>query len=117
MPDHAHFVWMGVDDGADQALAAEFFRRQTNPLLAPVSWQKEPYDHLLQEHERKHGAFGSICHYVLENPVRKGFVEKWKEWAFSGAILPGYPDVDPRREDFWDVFWKIYNKRVDPPAP
>ena len=36
MPDHAHFVWMGVDDTADLTLAAEFFRRQTNLLLAPM---------------------------------------------------------------------------------
>ena len=39
------------------------------------------------------------------------------EWAFSGATLPGYPDVNPRREDFWDVFWKIYNQRFEPSAP
>jgi REP element-mobilizing transposase RayT len=40
MPDHAHFIWMGVDTAADLALAAEFFRRQTNLLLSPMSWQK-----------------------------------------------------------------------------
>ena len=117
MPDHAHFVWMGLDEASDLKLAAEFFRRQTNSLLAPMSWQKEPFDHVLREHERKRGAFGSVCYYVLENPVRKGLAEKWADWAFSGAILPGYPDVDPRREDFWDVFWEIYYKRVDPSAP
>jgi len=117
MPDHAHFVWMGVDDTADLTLAAEFFRRQTNLLLAPMRWQKEPYDHVLRESERKRGAFGAVCQYVFENPVRKGLVGKWPEWGFSRAILPGYPDVAPRREDFWDVFWKIYNQRVDPSAP
>ena len=96
MPDHAHFVWMGVDDTADLTLAAEFFRRQTNALLAPMNWQREPFDHVLREKERKHGAFGAVCHYVLENPVRKGLVERWANWKFSGASLPGYPDVDPR---------------------
>lgn len=117
MPDHAHFVWMGVSQASDLALAAEFFRRQTNPLLAPVRWQKEPFDHVLREHECKRGALGSVCHYILENPVRKGLIEKWPDYPFLGAILPGYPDMDPRREDFWDVFWKIYNKRVSPSAP
>lgn len=117
MPDHAHFVWMGIDDSADLALAAEFFRRQTTPLLSPVHWQKEPFDHVLREYERTRGAFGSVCYYVLANPVRKGLVEKWSDWSFSGAVLPGYPDVDPRREDFWDVFWRIYNRRVGKSAP
>lgn len=117
MPDHGHFVWMGIDEAADLALAAEFFRRQTNARLAPMSWQKEPFDHVLREHERKRGAFGSVCQYILENPVRKGLVERWGEWEFSGASLPGYPDVDPRRGDFWDVFWKIYNKQVEKSAP
>ena len=89
MPDHAHFIWMGVHEGADQALAAEFFRRQTNSLLAPASWQKQAFDHVLREHERKRGAFGSVCHYVFENPGRKGLVAAWQEWKFSGATLPG----------------------------
>ncbi len=112
MPDHGHFVWMGVSDASDLALAAEFFRRQTNPLLAPHCWQKEPFDHVLREHERKRGAFGAVCHYVFENPVRKGLVEQWADYPYLGAVLPGYADVDPRREDFWEVFWKIYAKRV-----
>lgn len=90
-PDHAHFVWMGVNAAADLALAAEFFRRQTNPLLTPMSWQKECYDHVLREPERKRGAFGSICHYVLENPVRKGLVENWAKWRFRAQLCRGIP--------------------------
>jgi putative transposase len=112
MPDHAHFVWMGVSPASDLAFAADFFRRQTNQMLAPFRWQKEPFDHVLREHEGKRGAFSAVCHYVFENPVRKGIVERWAEYSFLGAMLPGYPDVDPRREDFWDVFWKIYAKQV-----
>lgn len=30
-----------------------------------------------------------------------------------GAMMPGYPEFDPRTEDFWDDFWKIYNRLVE----
>lgn len=112
MPDHAHFIWMGIDEGADSALAVEFFRRHTNAFLGPRHWQREPYDHVLRENARTRGAFRSICHYVFANPVRKEMVQSWQEYPFSGATLPGYPDVDPRREGFWEVFWKIYNAKL-----
>ena len=112
MPAHAHFVWMGVEERSEQVHAAEFFRRQTNGLLSPHRWQKESYDHVLREDERRRGAFGAVCQYILENPVRKGLGDTWQTDAFSGAVLPGYPDVDPRREDFWEVFWKIYLRSV-----
>jgi hypothetical protein len=29
-------------------------------------------------------------------------------WPFEGAIVPGYPDLDPRQDDYWERFWKIY---------
>jgi putative transposase len=112
MPDHGHFVWMGVASESDQSLAAEFFRRQTNAILCPLRWQKESYDHVLRENERMRGAFQTVCHYVLENPVRKGLVPAWDGYEFSGAAVPGYPDLQPRRDDYWEVFWKIYNAKV-----
>src|ERR1035437_456193 len=107
------FIWYGWVPAAstDQRLAAEFFRRQTNQLLAPFSWQNEPYDHVLRENERERGAFSAVCHYVLANPVRAGLAVKWEDYGFSGACVPGYPDVGPRRDDFWEVFWKIYAKQ------
>lgn len=113
MPDHAHFVWMGVGADSNLARAAEFFRRETNSLLDPVGWQKEAFDHVLREDERKRGAFAAVCLYVLENPVRKGLVERWTDYPNLGATIPGYADVDPRRQDFWAVFWKIYNSKVN----
>jgi REP element-mobilizing transposase RayT len=113
MPDHAHLVWMGVSERSDQRNAMKFFRTQTSPLLTPLEWQRQPHDHVLRDQERKTDAFPTICHYVLANPVRKGLVEKWQDYPFLGAMVPGYPTLDPRAEDFWDTFWRIYNSRVD----
>jgi REP element-mobilizing transposase RayT len=112
MPDHIHLVWMGTALSTDQRLALEFFRRQTNQLLAPFFWQKQAYDHVLREHERERGAFSAVCHYILANPVRAGLAAKWEDYGFSGTCIPGYPDVDPRRDDYWEVYWKVYAKQV-----
>lgn len=119
MPDHMHFVWIGCSTHSDQKLAAAFFRRFTNGLLSPNRWQRESYDHLLREEERSRGAFHATCQYVLENPVRKNLVDRWESYAFSGALAPGFPDLDPRRNDFWEVFWLIYNRKSggNEPAP
>jgi REP element-mobilizing transposase RayT len=113
MPDHAHFVWMGIASTTDQRLAAAFFRRATNRLLAPEKWQQEPYDGVLRDEQRKRGAFQSVCAYVRENPVRAGLVVTANDYAYSGAIVPAFPDLEPCRDDFWNVFWSVYNAKVE----
>ena len=113
MPDHAPLVWMGVAQSSDQRNAMKFFRAHASPLLVPHEWQRQPHDHVLREQERNTGAFVTICHYVLANPVRKNLAEQWQDYRFSGAMVAGYPTLDPRTEDFWEVFWRIYNSRVD----
>jgi len=109
MPDHAHVVWMGIAENSDQRDALKFFRTQTTPFLGSFTWQRQPFDHVLREHEREQGAFMKVCRYVLENPVRKEPVARPQDYAFSGAVVPGYPTLDPRAGNFWELFWKTYN--------
>jgi REP element-mobilizing transposase RayT len=111
MPDHLHLIWMGMSDESDQRLAAQFFRFHSRDLLAPATWQKQAFDHVLREEDRKRGAFAAVCRYSFENPVRAKLVSVWNAYPYSGAILPGFPDVDPRRDDYWETFWRIYVKR------
>ena len=35
-------------------------------------------------------------------------------YAGSGAMVPGYPDLYPFQEDYWDLFWKIYYRHREP---
>jgi len=112
MSDHLHMIWAGVKVDADQRLAAQFFRKHSNPLLAPRRWQKQPYDHLLREEERKQSAVQKVCHYIIENPVRAALVEAWQDYEFSGAVIPGYPTMNPRLDDYWEKHWRIYNELV-----
>jgi hypothetical protein len=55
-------------------------------------------------------------HYIRENPVRAGLAAEWRAWEFGGAMVPGYPDLDTRAEDFWAKFWRIYVRETEGPV-
>ncbi|MBI5772039.1 MAG: hypothetical protein HZA93_29970 [Verrucomicrobia bacterium] len=114
MPDHAHFLWLGIAPASDQRLAARLFRETWNHALRPGgrALQRQPHDHVLRDREREHGAFGIVANYVFENPVRAGLVAEWRAHPYLGALVPGYPDLDPRDEDYWERFWRIYAQQV-----
>lgn len=100
MPDHAHLIWIGLNDhGSDQRLAMEFLRKYLRTPLAPADWQKQAHDHVLTEDERSGGAFVATATYVLDNPARAGFVPCREEWPYLGCCIPGYPELDPRTPD------------------
>jgi putative transposase len=125
MPDHLHLLWLGISSTADQRRAVSFFRQHTGPLLAGhgLAWQKQAYDHVLHEAERDPQEFETIAHYILENPVRACLVEHSSQYKFSGAVVPGYPVLDIHHHDFWQTFWRIWQKLVQqhlaaqPPPP
>jgi putative transposase len=55
-----------------------FTGRQANLLLGNGGkpfWKKESYDRVVRE-----GKLGSAIWYVLQNPVKAGFVKHWREW-------------------------------------
>jgi putative transposase len=112
MPDHGHFLWIGVSEAANQQLAAAHFRKAWNQELniAGNELQRQPFDHVLREEERERGAFVATAHYIFENPVRNKLCVDWRDYSFSGALVPGYPDMDPRAGDYWERFWRVYAK-------
>lgn len=114
MPDHAHFIWMGIAPGADQMAASAFFRRHWNRELRPRGFalQKQGHDHLLNEHERNPAAFEDTVHYVLKNPERARLVDDWRLWRDLGAVAAGYPDTDPREEKWLERFWLLHRAEV-----
>ena len=118
MPDHLHHLWMGMHPESDQLNAMKFLRGQLKPLLGPGrQWQHQAYDHVLREKERQRNAFAAICFYLLENPVRAGLVETRANWPFSGAVIPGYPRLNPLVEGYWERFWKLYASAVEDHPP
>lgn len=112
MPDHMHLLWMGTSTRSDQRKAARFFRTHVNVQLHPARFQKQAYDHVLRQSEKGPDAVRETAHYIQQNPVRAGIVQNASDWPFLGAMLPGYPAMDPRTSEFWPLFWKIRSHRI-----
>lgn len=112
MPDHAHMLSVGLDDEADHRIGIEFLRRHLASALEPAHWQKQAHDHVLRENEREKGALQTVAQYILENPVRAGLANEWKEYPYLGCCVPGYPNLSLASDGYWPLFWRIYNKRV-----
>ena len=85
MPDHLHLLLLGEDKSSlhtfmrkfKQETSFEFKRTCGNAL-----WQRSYYDHVL----RKEEALEEVALYILNNPVRKGLVDNYRNYAFSGSI-------------------------------
>jgi putative transposase len=135
MPDHLHLMWLGLSLASDQLKAVKFLRTYLNRMLdgkgienrkSAVDSRPQPqtrmsrelqpqaHDHVLREEERKQNAFAKVCFYILANPVRAELARRETDWPFSGVIVPGYPDLYPFQEDYWELFWKIYGKHREP---
>lgn len=112
MPDHAHFLFGGLSHSSDQLNAIKHFRRSWSHLLKKVdlkfSLQKQAYDHVLTDSEKQSDSFESIAGYILENPVRGGLVQNFREWEYFGSLAVGFTGLDVREECFWDRLWRIY---------
>jgi REP element-mobilizing transposase RayT len=113
MPDHVHLLWAGFSPTCDQRNAARFFRRQLNIALAPlgVTLQKQAYDHVLRDDERQERAFEAVAEYIARNPERAGLVpaDGFRQYEYTGCLLPGYPDLSPWRDGYWDLYWRLYS--------
>lgn len=87
MPDHLHMLLEGKDQSADiRKCVVDFKQRSGYWFLkqgAGIRWQKDFYDHILRKDEDilRH------VRYILENPLRKGLVEYWKDYPYKGSTL------------------------------
>ena len=121
MPDHIHMLWMGFRVSSDQRNAMKFLRKhlavefkRRSPTGAEFELQKQSHDRVQREKDRVRGAFSKSCFYVLDNPRQDGLVEHARDWRYLGAVVPGYPFLHPLAEDFWTLFWKIYERQREP---
>jgi len=87
MPDHCHVVFQGRDDEANPLAAMKSFKQHTGFWFSKehpeFRWQKDFYDHVLRSQQD----VAKQVKYVLENPVRKGIVQDWKEYPFRGSTV------------------------------
>ncbi len=112
MPDHIHLLWLGILDTCDQRSAAKHFRKNLNPVLEKlnVRLQLQGYDHVLREEERERSAFENVVEYIARNPERSGLVgpDGFREYPYTGLLVPGYPELQLWHPDSWERFWRVY---------
>ena len=113
MPDHGHFLLIGLNDRADQLAFVREFSRVWNRLLHPHRLARQAYDTVLRESDRQGSAFADLANYIWQNPVRLELVNDWRDWEHLGCVLPGYASLDPRKDYFRENFWKGYRDQAD----
>lgn len=113
MPDHIHMLWIGILETSDQRHAARYFRKELNPILEKLKarFQTQPHDHVLREEQREREAFEEVVKYIARNPERAGIVPRnaFREYKYTGCLMPGYPELSPWQTDYWQRFWRIYS--------
>jgi hypothetical protein len=110
MPDHLHVLSAGVAPQADARLWSRAVRRELNPLLRPCVLQKQGYDHVLRPAEHGRDAIATRVAYICENPVRARLAENARAWRYTGACVPGFPELDPRADEFFTIWWEYWNR-------
>lgn len=114
MPDHIHLLWLGILQSADQRLAMKFLRGQLHPVLEKhhVRLQDQAYDHVLRDNERQLIALQNVVEYTARNPERKRLVpdDGFRDYVYTGCLIPGYPNLTPLQQDFWSLFDRLCSK-------
>ena len=83
MPNHVHVVLNLKNNNDDLFKVLQQHKSYTatkaNKILQREGqfWERESYDHII-----RHGKFDVIVAYVINNPVKAGFVSKWQDWRW-----------------------------------
>lgn len=86
MPDHLHALigagksgkTLGEICGAFKSLSTRVHWQWYEGKL----WQRQFFDHIIRSEED----FFECLQYIKLNPVRKGLVEDWKKWQYTGIV-------------------------------
>jgi REP element-mobilizing transposase RayT len=88
MSNHVHVIFKLLDNGDFEFPVTEIFKKlksytvlKANRKLGRTGafWQSESYDHVIQnQKELEH-----TIKYVLNNPVKAGLVNSWRDWEFN----------------------------------
>ena len=86
MPDHAHIMVKGLNDGSNSLSAISTFKHRTGMWFKrqrlDARWQRDFYDHVL----RMVVDWRNQAKYIALNPVRAGLAEDWCDYPGTGAI-------------------------------
>jgi putative transposase len=96
MPNHLHLLLEGDKTDADMKLFVKVFKQKTGYLYNKKSgnsgklWQSSYYDHVLRSDEDTY----EVLKYILDNPVRKGLVNKYTDYSYTGSFVVDIGTID-----------------------
>jgi putative transposase len=87
MPDHLHFLCGTKEKDVSVLDFVNQFKGKSTRIgweygIEGPLWQRRNYDHILRKEEK----LEDIAKYIVNNPVRRGIVEEWTEYSFSGYL-------------------------------
>jgi REP element-mobilizing transposase RayT len=104
MPDHMHFLALGIAPTSNLFVFAKTFKQKTAYAYQKEHgvklWQKNFYDHIV----RPGVSPSRVAAYIWMNPVRKGFCKNFEEYPFSGSFTR--PWKSSPEAEIWVPPWK-----------
>ncbi len=86
MPDHFHaLIGVGKSDKTLGAICGAFKSLSTRAYwqwYRGKLWQRQFFDHIVRNEED----FFETRDYIRLNPVRRGLVEMWEQWPYTGGV-------------------------------
>ncbi len=87
MPDHLHLLCSTEDQSTSVLDFINRFKGRSTRIgwkygIEGSLWQRGSYDHILRREEN----LAEISQYIVNNPLRRGIVEKWEDYPFSGYL-------------------------------
>jgi putative transposase len=86
MPDHVHLICSFPGESDMFKVIADWKRWNARKL--GLQWQYNFFDHRLRNDDQ----VAEKVRYVLENPVRAGFVSRWEDWPYK--LVERYEERD-----------------------
>lgn len=87
MPNHCHMIVESRDKTIDILKTIDKFKQYSGFWFyknkIKMKWKKSYYDHIL----RDENDVENQVYYILNNPVRKGIAEAWKEYPYKFSMI------------------------------
>lgn len=90
MPDHCHALLTIPPDGKPLKSLISEWKAWTCKKFK-IQWQSNFFDHRLRSDE----SLDEKMNYILNNPVRQGYVQNYSEWEYSWKPVQPCPPLTP----------------------
>jgi putative transposase len=83
MSDHLHILVQATESPKDLRSFVRGFKSFSTKSTRKNLWQRSFYEHILRREENA----VDVANYILNNPVRKGLVEEYKQYKWCKLII------------------------------